>query len=70
MTACQAENNVPFVGEDQVQMGRDMHWMRIERYYDHVDATQAGELDVRFLPMICQHCGNPLWKFDWLRAMD
>ncbi len=58
VTACQAENNVPFVGEDQVQMGRDMHWMRIERYYDHVDATHAGELDVRILPMLCQHCGN------------
>ncbi len=58
VTACQAENNVPFVGEDQVQMGRDMAWMRIERYYDHVDATHAGELDVRILPMLCQHCGN------------
>ena len=58
VTACHAENNVPWVGEDQVLMGRDMNWVRIERYYEHVDATQAGELDVRFLPMICQHCGN------------
>jgi anaerobic selenocysteine-containing dehydrogenase/Fe-S-cluster-containing dehydrogenase component len=58
VTACHAENNVPWVGEDQVVMGRDMNWVRIERYYEHVDATQASDLDVRFLPMICQHCGN------------
>jgi len=58
VTACQSENNVPWVGEDQVVMGRDMHWIRMERYYETVDASQAGPLDVRFLPMICQHCGN------------
>jgi anaerobic selenocysteine-containing dehydrogenase/Fe-S-cluster-containing dehydrogenase component len=58
VTACQSENNVPWVGEEQVMMGRDMNWIRIERYYEHVDATQAGDLDVRFLPMLCQHCGN------------
>jgi len=58
VTACASENNVPFVGEEQVLMGRDMNWIRIERYYEHIDATQAGDLDVRFLPMMCQHCGN------------
>ena len=58
VTACNAENNIPWVGEQQVTMGRELHWMRIERYYEHVDATQAGDLDVRFLPMLCQHCGN------------
>jgi len=58
VTACQSENNVPWVGEEQVTMGRDMNWIRIERYYEHVDATEAGDLDVRFLPMLCQHCGN------------
>ena len=58
VTACQAENNVPWVGEDQIIMGRDMHWMRIERYYEHVDAEHAGPVDVRHLPMLCQHCGN------------
>ncbi|MCG6989671.1 MAG: molybdopterin-dependent oxidoreductase [Gemmatimonadetes bacterium] len=58
VVACQAENNVPYVGEDQVMMGREMQWMRIERYYEKVDATQAGDLDVRILPMLCQHCGN------------
>ena len=58
VTACQSENNIPWVGEDQVQMGRDMNWIRLERYYEHIDATQASHLDVRFLPMLCQHCGN------------
>jgi molybdopterin-containing oxidoreductase family iron-sulfur binding subunit len=58
VTACQAENNVPWVGEGQVTMGRDMGWIRLERYYEAVDASLAGPLDVRFLPMICQHCGN------------
>jgi len=58
VTACQAENNVPWVGEQQVMMGREMHWMRIERYYEHVDATQAGHVDIRHLPMLCQHCNN------------
>ena len=58
VTACQAENNIPWVGEDQIQMGRELHWIRLERYYEHVDATEASHLDVRFLPMLCQHCGN------------
>ena len=57
-TACQSENNVPWVGEEQVIMGRDMHWIRMERYYETVDASQAGPVDIRFLPMVCQHCGN------------
>lgn len=58
VTACQSENNIPWVGEDQALMGRELHWMRIERYYEHVDATRASHVDVRFLPMMCQHCGN------------
>lgn len=58
VTACQSENNVGWVGEEQVVMGRDMHWIRMERYYESVDASHAGPVDVRFLPMICQHCGN------------
>jgi Fe-S-cluster-containing dehydrogenase component len=58
VVACQAENNVPWTGEEQVRMGRDMNWIRIERYYEHVDAAQASDLDVRFLPMLCQHCNN------------
>lgn len=58
VTACQAENNIPWVEENQVAMGRDMHWLRLERYYESVDAFHAGTVDVRFLPMLCQHCNN------------
>jgi Fe-S-cluster-containing dehydrogenase component len=58
VTACQSENNVSWVGEEQVAMGRDMHWIRMERYYETVDASRSGPVDIRFLPMICQHCGN------------
>jgi anaerobic selenocysteine-containing dehydrogenase/Fe-S-cluster-containing dehydrogenase component len=58
VTACQSENNVAWVGEDQLMMGRDLHWIRMERYYETVDASQPGPLDIRFLPMLCQHCGN------------
>lgn len=58
VTACQSENNVAWVGEDQIMMGRDLQWIRLERFYEEVDAEQAGPVDIRFLPMLCQHCGN------------
>jgi len=48
--ACNAENNVAIVGRELVLQGREMQWIRIERYLeDH-------PLKVRFLPMLCQHC--------------
>ncbi|MGI9554016.1 MAG: molybdopterin-dependent oxidoreductase [Thermodesulfobacteriota bacterium] len=55
ITACYAENNIPFVGKDQVAKRRDMSWIRIERYFDKDD---NGKLDTKFLPMLCQQCGN------------
>ncbi len=58
VTACQAENNIPWVGESEAANGREMHWLRLERYYETVDASHSGPLDVRFLPMLCQHCNN------------
>jgi anaerobic selenocysteine-containing dehydrogenase/Fe-S-cluster-containing dehydrogenase component len=63
VTACYAENNIPVVGPDQVHRGREMAWLRIERYFGvtrNVDEAYADGAtdDVRFLPMLCQHCGN------------
>ena len=54
VAACYAENNVPVVGPDAQRLGRDMSWLRIERYVER----EAGRADVRFVPMLCQHCDH------------
>jgi Fe-S-cluster-containing dehydrogenase component len=54
VTACAAENNIPFVGESEVLRGREMTWMRIERFWE---GGEDGEpLEARFVPVLCQHC--------------
>jgi Fe-S-cluster-containing dehydrogenase component/anaerobic selenocysteine-containing dehydrogenase len=52
VVACQAENNVPVVGKDEVLNHREMHWLRIDRYIE----GQAGAPQVFFQPLLCMHC--------------
>ncbi len=53
VAGCYAENNLGMVGEQRIIEGREMAWIRIERYQDHQDPTR-----LIFLPMMCQHCDN------------
>ena len=60
VTACQAENNIPIVGKAEVAKGREMHWIRVDRYYssERMDESAFAEPAMSLQPMTCVHCEN------------
>ena len=71
VVSCNVENNVAIVGRDEVRRRREMHWIRIDRYYsvddngtnltkeeDQVKNEYEGEVSVIHQPMLCQHCDH------------
>jgi molybdopterin-containing oxidoreductase family iron-sulfur binding subunit len=53
--ACQAENNIPVVGKEQVMRGRAMHWIRVDRYHPQPGGAASGQR-LLFQPVPCMHC--------------
>lgn len=54
VVACRAENNVAIVGDDQTSKGRQINWIRVERYW----VGEYPNVKARFRPILCQHCAN------------
>jgi molybdopterin-containing oxidoreductase family iron-sulfur binding subunit len=68
VVACQSENNVPSVGKSQIAFGREMHWLRVDRYFttpdngrsldEHARSVDEEELDMVQQPVPCMQCEN------------
>ncbi len=65
VVACQAENNIPIVGKEQVQHGREMHWLRVDRYFkvadkahedEHAFDVDAADVEGVHQVVLCMHC--------------
>ena len=56
VAACYAENNIALVGKDRSNVGREMSWLRIERYFEK--NQQTGQLETYYSPQMCQQCDN------------
>ena len=57
VVACVAENNIPVVGREQVGKGREMHWLRVDRYFSG-EPEKPETIDAHFQPVPCMHCEN------------
>jgi molybdopterin-containing oxidoreductase family iron-sulfur binding subunit len=55
VVACQSENNIPIVGKEKVTRGREMHWLRIDRYYEG-EPFDSNQVSAHFQPVPCMHC--------------
>jgi molybdopterin-containing oxidoreductase family iron-sulfur binding subunit len=55
VVACQSENNIPIVGKEQVTRGKEMHWLRIDRYYEG-EPFDPNQVSAHFQPVPCMHC--------------